>query len=97
MQLRILKTLNTSLIHSYLSYGVEAWHGTYKNYTSKIFVLRKKTIRAINNIACNGEPTHTLNVVKSLNFLISRVSQVSNYIFQLLHFNIDEERAEFTC
>ena len=24
----ILKTLHTSLIHPYLSYGIEAWHGT---------------------------------------------------------------------
>ena len=26
----ILKTLYTSLIHPYLSYGIKAWHGTYK-------------------------------------------------------------------
>ena len=26
----ILKTLYTSLIHPYLSYGIEAWHGTSK-------------------------------------------------------------------
>ena len=49
----ILKTLYTSLIHSYLSYGIEAWHGTYQNNTSKIFVLRKKATRAINNLAYN--------------------------------------------
>ena len=36
----ILKTLYTSLIHPYLSYGIEAWHGTYQNNTSKIFVLQ---------------------------------------------------------
>ena len=40
----ILKTLYTSLIHPYLSYGIEAWHGTYQNNTSKIFVLQKKAI-----------------------------------------------------
>ena len=28
----ILKTY-TSLIHPYLSYSIEAWHGTYQNYT----------------------------------------------------------------
>ena len=39
----ILKTLYTSLIHPYLSYGMEPWHGTYKNYTSKIFVIQKKS------------------------------------------------------
>ena len=29
----ILKALYTSLIHPYLSYGIEAWHGTYQNNT----------------------------------------------------------------
>ena len=48
----ILKMLYTSLIHPYLSYGIEAWHGTYQNNSSKIFVL-KKAIRAINNLAYN--------------------------------------------
>ena len=27
----ILSTLYTSLIHPYLSYGIEAWHRTYLN------------------------------------------------------------------
>ena len=44
----IPKTLYTSLIHPYLSYGIEAWHGTYQNNTFKIFVLQKKAIRACN-------------------------------------------------
>ena len=35
----IFKTLYTSLINPYLSYGIEALHGTYQNNTSKIFVL----------------------------------------------------------
>ena len=38
----ILKTLYTSLIHPYLSYGIEAWHGTYQNNTSTIFILQRK-------------------------------------------------------
>ena len=48
-----IKTLYTSPIHPYLSYGIEAWHGTYQNYASKIFVLQKKAIRAVNNLAYN--------------------------------------------
>ena len=27
----ILKTLCISLVHPYLSYGIEEWHGTYQN------------------------------------------------------------------
>ena len=38
----ILKTLYTSLIHPYSSYGIEAWHGTYKNDMFKILALQKK-------------------------------------------------------
>ena len=53
----ILKTLYTSLIHPYLSYGIEAWHGTYQNYTPKIFILPKKALLAINNLA-NNEHTN---------------------------------------
>ena len=49
----ILKTLYTSPIHPYLSYGIEGCHGTYQNNTFKIFVLQKKAIRAINNLAYN--------------------------------------------
>ena len=49
----ILKTLYTSLIHLYLSYGIYcrgmAWN--ISNNNSKIFVLQKKAIRAINNLA----------------------------------------------
>ena len=41
----ILKTLYTSLIHLCLSYGVEAWHATYQNNTSKIFVLQKPYVQ----------------------------------------------------
>ena len=35
-------------------------------------------------------PTRTSNVIKYLNYLISISFKVSNYIFQLLHFNIYE-------
>ena len=44
----ILKTLYTSLTHPYLSYSIEAWHGTYQNNTSKIFVLHAKESHTCN-------------------------------------------------
>ena len=85
----ILKTLYTSLIHPYLSYGIEAWHGTYQNNTSKIFVLQNKAIRAINNLAYNEHiPTHTSNAAKYSNFLISMSfkfrTMFSKYYTQIL-------------
>ena len=62
----ILKTLYTSLIHPYLSYGTEAWHGTCQNNTSKIFVVHKKAIRAINNLAYNEHTNAYLKCNKIL-------------------------------
>ena len=62
------------LIHPYLSYGIEAWHGINQNNTSKIFVLQNKATRAINNLAYNDTmniPTHTSNLTRYSNFLIS--------------------------
>ena len=87
----ILKTLYTSLIRPYLSHGIEAWHGTYQNNTSKIFILQKKAIRAINNLADN-EHTNTYFKCNTILKLSDQYKlQVSNYIFQLLHSNINEE------
>ena len=87
----ILKTLYTSLIHPYLSYGIEAWHGTYQNYTSKIFVLQKKSIRAINNLAYNEHTNAYFKCNKILKLSDQYRLQVSNYILKLLHSIIDEE------
>ena len=87
----ILKTVYTSLIHPYLSYGIEVWYGTYQNNTSKIFVLRKKAIRAINTLQYNEHTNAYFKCNKVLKLSDQYKLQVSNYIFQLLHSNIDEE------
>ena len=83
--------LYTSLIHPYLSYGIEAWHGTYQNNTSKIFVLQKKAICAINNLAYNEHTKAYFKCNKILKLSHQYKLQVSNYVFQVLHSNIDEE------
>ena len=83
--------LYTSLIHPYLSYGVEAWHGTYQNNTSEMFVLQKKAICAINNIAYNEHTNAYFKCNKILKLSDQYKLQVLNYIFQVLHYNIDEE------
>ena len=70
---------------------IEAWHGTYQNNTSKISVLQKKAIRAINNLAYNEHTNAYFKCNKILKLSDQYKLQVSNYIFQLLHSNIDEE------
>ena len=80
-------------VHTYqfLSYGIEAWHGTYQNNTSKIFVLQKKAVRAIDNLACNEHTNAYFKCNKILKLSDQYQLQVSNYVFQVLHSNIDEE------
>ena len=79
----ILKTLYTSLIDPYLSYGIEACHGTYQNNTSKIFVLQKKAIRVINNLAYNEHTKKYFKCNKILKLSDQYKLQVSNYVFQV--------------
>ena len=86
----IHKTLYFSLIHPYL-YGIEAWHGTYQNNTSKIFVRQKKAIRTKNNPAYNEHTNAYFNCNIILKLSYQHKLKVSNFIFQLLHSNIDEE------
>ena len=77
----LLYKLNRSLVHSYLSYGIEAWHGTYQNNTSKIFVLQKKAIRAINNLAYNEHTNAFFKYNKILKLSEQYKLQVPNNIF----------------
>ena len=88
---KILKIVYTSFIHPYLSYGIEAWHGTFKNWTQKIFILQKKAIRALNKLEYN----HHTNEYYKLNNIIKLEDQykiqISNYIFRHLNSNIDPE------
>ena len=71
--------------------GIEAWYGTYQNNTSKIFVLQKKAIRAINNLAYNEHTNVHFKCNKLLKLSDQYKLQVYNYVFQVLHSNIDEE------
>ena len=57
----------------------------------KIFVLQKKAIRAINNLAYNEHTNAYLKCNKILKFSDQYKLHVSNYVFQVLHSNIDEE------
>ena len=88
---RILQILYSTLFQPYLIYGLEAWFGTYRNHTNKIFVLQKKAIRAINNLEYNE---HTNDFFKSNNILKIEDQykmQISIYIYKLLHQNSDPE------
>ena len=57
----------------------------------KSLFLQKKAVRAINNLAYNEHTNAYFKCNKILKLSDQYKLQVSNYIYQLLHFNIDEE------
>jgi len=57
----ILKKLYYTMIHPFISYGIEAWYSTYKNVTHRIFVLQKRAIRAINHLDYNAHTSVYFN------------------------------------
>ena len=50
----IMKKLYYSLIHPYLNYGIESWHGASQSAVSGVHVLQKKVIRAVFNLDFNA-------------------------------------------
>ena len=64
---------------------------TYQNNISKFFVLQKKAIRTINNLAYNEHTNAYFKCNKILKLSDQYKLKISNYIFQVLHSNIDEE------
>ena len=90
----VLKRLLLSLIQPYYTYGIEAWYGTSKNLTDKIFILQKKSIRAVNCLPYNA---HTNDYFKSMQILKLEDQfklQTAQYIFKTLYLKNDEELNE---
>ena len=62
----ILAKLYTTLIFPYFLYCIEVWHSAYSNITKPLFILQKKSIRAICNLDYSA---HTNDHFKSLSIL----------------------------
>ena len=56
------------------------------------FSRRKPYVRAINNLAYNEHTNAYFKCNKILKLSDQHMLQVSNYVFKLLHCNIDEEK-----
>lgn len=62
----ILIILYNSFFLPYLAYGLEAWFATYKNHSTKIVVMQKRCVRAINKLHYRS---HTNEYFKNLSIL----------------------------
>ena len=65
----ILQTIYQSLLHPYLTYGIEAWYSAPQYLINKLFVIQK-SIRAISNLNYND---HTNIHLKNWRILKLRV------------------------
>ena len=50
----------------HITYGIELWYGASATITNRIFIIQKKTIRAINSLPYNS---HTNLYFKNMNLL----------------------------
>ena len=96
LPLNILKLLYQTMVHPYISYGIEAWYATYKNATHKLLITQKRAIRAINNLSFND---HTSEYFKSN--CILKINDQYNYqilvfMFKLIHSQIPDFPLVFT-
>ena len=80
-----LKTLYDSLIHSYLSYKIILWGGTYSTHLNGICVCQKKAVRCMYNSTYNAH-THPLfqdsKLLKSDDFYRF---EVCKFVHNVLH------------
>ena len=50
---KIMKKLYYSLVHPYINYGFQSWHGASQSTTTGVLVLQKTAIRAVFNLNFN--------------------------------------------
>ena len=85
LPLNILKTLYTTMIQPYLLYGIEAYYGTYQTLTNKLFILQKKSVRAINKLPYNE---HTNLAFKNMGILKLKdlfTYQIATFMYKTIY------------
>ena len=61
-----LKSIYSAFILPYLNYAIEIWYAGYQNVTKRIFVLQKKSIRAVNNLDFNAHTSASFLSMRTL-------------------------------
>ena len=85
----ILKSLYTTLIKPYFSYGIEVWYNAPNYSIEKIFRIQKASIRTICNLPFNS---HTSCAFKDMSLLKLKdlfFFELCKRIFKAIHFGID--------
>ena len=88
----VLQTIYQSLVHPYLTYGIEAWHSAPQYLINKLFVIQKKAIRAISNLNYND---HTNIHFKNLKIL--KLQDVFKENIMVFFFQYVENEYECEC
>ena len=61
---KYLKTLYDSLVHPYLSYGIDRWGGTCKSSLNKICISQKKALRHIHRSSYTAHTNYLSKILK---------------------------------
>ena len=79
-----LRLLYNTLFQPYLIYGIEAWCSAPKYLTDKIFVLQKKSIRAINSLPYNEHTNYYFKSMKVLKLPDLYNQYLATYFFDTI-------------
>lgn len=86
----ILRVLYYTLVQPFITYGIEAWFGTYSNLTNKINTLQKKAIRACNNLNHLEHTSIYFNEMKILKLNDLYMLQIYTYMHKTLYNDYDD-------
>ena len=88
-----LKSIYSAFILPYLNYAIEISYAGYKNVTERIFILQKKSIRAVNNLEFNAHTTDNFFDMKTL-----KLDDIYKYkISLIMYFAANNKGYDFIC
>ena len=85
----VLQTIYQSLVHPYLTYGIEAWHSAPQYLINKLFVIQKKAIRAISNLNYNDHTNIHFKNLKILKLQDVFKENIMVFFFNTLKMNMN--------
>ena len=80
---KILLSLYFSLFQSHLCYGLVAWGSSF--YAKNLFVIRKRSIRAIAGLSFNDSTSDSFNKIKILTLEILYRSKLASFMWNFDH------------
>ena len=91
----VLKSIYLSLIHPYLTYGLEVYYSTAEIHRNKLFIIQKKAIRAINSLPYNEHTEQYFLSNKILKLADLHHYHIAIYIYRSLYYDFDPDLSRY--